>query len=328
VWGGVETVMTTYIIQRLLLAVPVVLLVVTLVFLFTHAPPSADFAVDRMCPTCKGDPELTAITQKELGLDGPLWKQYLRYLGDLVRGDLGESTLTGRPVVLELKDRLAPSLELALLQIGIAMMLAIPIGVISAVRQDTPLDYLLRFLAILWLAIPSFYLAVILLLIVTKGFDWSPPLTTTAWRDFFEDPVENLKMLALPAIAGGLALSASMMRLLRSQMLEVLRQDFVRTAWSKGLREQTVIARHVLKNALIPVFTFTALMVGTLFSGEVILESMFSIPGMGLYSVTSIKNVDFPVAQGIVLVVAVALVFTNLLVDLTYGWLDPRIRYR
>lgn len=320
--------MTTYIIQRIVLAIPVVLLVVTIVFLMTHAPPTADYAVDRMCPTCEGDPELTEATREQLGLDGPIWKQYFRYIGDLARGDLGESTLTGRPVLLELKDRLAPSLELAFLQIGIAIALAIPIGVISAVRQDTIMDYVLRFLAILWLAIPSFYLAVMLLLMTTKGFDWSPPLTTTAWRDFFEDPAENMKMMVLPAIAGGMALSASMMRLLRSQMLEILRQDFVRTAWSKGLRERQVISRHMLRNALIPVFTFTALLVGRLFSGEVILESIFSIPGMGLYSVTSIKNLDFPVAQGIVLVVAVALVFANLVVDLTYGWLDPRIRYR
>ncbi len=320
--------MTTYIIQRLVLTVPVVLFVVTIVFLATHAGPFADFAVDRMCPTCEGDPDLTEQTKKELGLDGPLWEQYGSYLGGLVRGDLGNSTLTGRPVLLELKDRLAPSIELAALQILIAMLLAVPIGVISAIRQDSPIDYILRIFAILWLAIPSFYLAVMLLLFVTRVFDWQPPLTTTGWRDFFEDPVENLKMMALPAIAGGLALAASMMRLLRSQMLEVLRQDFVRTAWSKGLREQTVVLRHVLKNAMIPVFTFTALIIGTLFSGEVILESMFSIPGMGLYSVTAIKNNDFPVAQGIVLVVAVALVFVNLLVDLSYGWLDPRIRYR
>lgn len=320
--------MTTYILQRIVLALPVVLFVVTLVFLSTHSPPFANHAVKQMCSTCKGDPELTAEIRKELGLDGPLWKQYGRYVGDLLHGDLGKSWLTGRPVLLELKDRLAPSIELALLQVGLALILAIPIGVISAIRQDTPIDYILRLFAILWLAIPSFYLAVILLLIVTKWFGWTPPLTTTGWRDFFEDPVENLKMLALPAIAGGLALSASMMRLLRSQMLEVLRQDFVRTAWSKGLREQTVIMRHVLKNAMIPVFTFTAMIVGALFSGEVVLEWMFSIPGMGLYSVTSLKNHDYPVAQGLVLVVAVALVFTNLLVDLTYGWLDPRIRYR
>ncbi|MDP2948381.1 MAG: ABC transporter permease [Chloroflexota bacterium] len=317
--------MTAYVIQRILLAVPVVLLVVTLVFLATHTPRFADFAVNRIC---KGDPVQCEQVRHELGLDKPLPEQYVRYVGGLLRGDLGDSILTGRPVLLELKDRLAPSIELALLQLVVALTLAMPIGIISAIRQDTGLDYVLRLFAILWLAIPVFYLAVIILIIVFKGLGWSPPLTTTAWRDFFEDPVENLKMLAIPAVAGGLGLGAGMMRLLRSQMLEVLRQDFVRTAWAKGLREQTVILRHVLKNAMIPVFTFAALMVGTVFSGEVILESMFSIPGIGLFSVMAVKNNDFPVAQGIVLVIAVALVFTNLVVDVAYGWLDPRIRYR
>jgi peptide/nickel transport system permease protein len=153
-------------------------------------------------------------------------------------------------------------------------------------------------------------------------------LTTTAYRDLWEDPVQNLKQMALPAIAGGLALGAGMMRLLRSQLLEVLRQDFVRTAWAKGLRERTIIFRHVLKNAMIPVFTFAGLLVGTLFSGEIVLEWMFSIPGMGVYTVTSIKQSDFPTVQGFVLVIATALVATNLLVDLTYGWLDPRVRYQ
>jgi peptide/nickel transport system permease protein len=159
-------------------------------------------------------------------------------------------------------------------------------------------------------------------------FNWAPPLTTTAYRDIWEDPVQNLKQMALPAIAGGLALGAGMMRLLRSQLLEVLRQDFVRTAWAKGLRERTIIFRHVLKNALIPVFTFAGLEIGVLFSGEIVLEWMFSIPGMGVYTVTSMKQSDFPTVQGFVLVIATALVATNLLVDLTYGWLDPRVRYQ
>jgi peptide/nickel transport system permease protein len=171
-------------------------------------------------------------------------------------------------------------------------------------------------------------LGVLLLIFVFKVFDWAPPLTTTAYRDLWEDPVQNLKQMALPAIAGGLALGAGMMRLLRSQLLEVLRQDFVRTAWAKGLRERTIIFRHVLKNALIPVFTFAGLEVGILFSGEIVLEWMFSLPGMGVYTVTSIKQNDFPTVHGFVLVIATVLVATNLLVDLTYGWLDPRVRYQ
>ncbi len=284
--------------------------------------------MDKHCRGWELDPKLEQQCREELGLDGPLWRQYVRYVGGFVRGDLGDSVLTGRPVLMELKDRLGPSMELGLLQIGLAMMLSVPIGVVSAIRQDTPIDHVLRVFTILLLAIPPFYLAVMLLLIVTKGLGWTPPLTNTGWRDFFDDPVQNLKMMALPALAGGVGLAASMMRLLRSQMLEVLRQDFVRTAWSKGLGERTIVLRHVLKNAMIPVFTFTALLVGSLFTGGVILEWMFSIPGMGLYIVQSAKEMDFPVVQGIVLVAAVGLVLANLVVDVTYGWMDPRIRYR
>jgi len=227
----------------------------------------------------------------------------------------------------ELKARLPPSIELGLLDLVVALTVSIPIGIISAIRQDTWIDYLLRFFAILWLAIPSFYLAVILLIVSFKVVGWTPPLVVTAYHNFPADPVKNLQMLALPAIAGGIATGASIMRLLRSQMLEVLRQDYVRTAWAKGLRERTVVMRHALKNAMIPVLTIAGLLVGALISGNVVLETMFSIPGMGLFTVTSIKQNDFPVVHAIVLIVAAAVVFTNLAVDLIYAWLDPRIHY-
>ena len=320
--------MRGYIIGRLALNVPVILFVVTLVFLASHAMP--DYATQRVAQGLTGSGSLEQAKQQirhDLGLDKPLWKQYGIYLGDLLRGDLGDSLLTRRPVATELRDRLPPSIELGIIQFLIAAAISIPIGVISAIRQDTWVDYLLRTVAILGLSIPSFYLAVLLLVLSLKVFGWTPPLTIGAYRGFFEDPVQNLRMMALPAVAGGVALGASIMRLLRSQMLEVLREDYVRTAWAKGLRERTVVMRHALRNAMVPVITLMGLVVGALFSGEVVLETIFSIPGMGLFLVTSVKQNDFPVAQGIVLVVAVALVFTNLVVDLAYGWLDPRIRY-
>jgi peptide/nickel transport system permease protein len=320
--------MRAYIISRLLLNIPVIFLVITLVFLASHAYP--DYATRRVAAALTGAADLEQAKQqvrRELGLDRPLHIQYFDYLGDVLRGDLGDSLLTKRPVLTELKDRLPPSLELAILDLVVALAVSIPIGVISAIRQDTWIDYLLRFLAILWLAIPSFYLAVILLIVSFKVIGWTPPLTVTAYHNFPSDPVKNLQMLALPAIAGGIATGASIMRLLRSQMLEVLRQDYVRTAWAKGLRERTVVMRHALKNAMIPVLTIAGLLVGVLISGNVVLETMFSIPGMGLFTVTSMQQNDFPVVYGIVLLVAVAVVFTNLLVDLTYAWLDPRIRY-
>ncbi len=321
--------MRNYIIGRIILNIPVIFLVITLVFLASHAMP--DWATRRVAQGMQGSfsyEQALEQVRKDLGLDKPLWEQYVRYVGDVLRGDLGDSFLTRRPVLTELKDRLPPSIELGILDLLIALAVSIPIGILSAIRQDTWIDYLLRFFAILWLAIPSFYLAILLLIISFKWVGWTPPLTTTAYRGFFDDPVSNLQMMALPAIAGGIATGASIMRLLRSQMLEVLRQDYVRTAWAKGLRERTVVMRHALKNALIPVITVAALTIGTLLSGNVILETVFSIPGIGLFAVTSIQQNDFPVAQGIVLLVAVALVFTNLAVDLAYAWLDPRIRYQ
>ena len=321
--------MTAYIFQRLLLTIPVILLAVTLVFLAGHAVP--DYAVRSIAQGLTGAENLDQAKQQvrhDLGLDKPILTQYVQYVGGLFKGDLGDSFITKQPVLKELKLRMPVSVELGLLSLLVAMIVSIPVGIISAIRQDTWLDYVLRFVSILGLAIPAFYLGVLLLIFVFKVFDWAPPLTTTAYRDIWEDPVQNLKQMALPAIAGGLALGAGMMRLLRSQLLEVLRQDFVRTAWAKGLRERTIIFRHVLKNALIPVFTFAGLEIGVLFSGEIVLEWMFSIPGMGVYTVTSMKQSDFPTVQGFVLVIATALVATNLLVDLTYGWLDPRVRYQ
>ena len=321
--------MTSYVIQRILLTLPVILMALTLVFLAGHAVP--DYAVRSIAQGIPSGGTLQEAEQQvrhDLGLDKPLWKQYGEYVGGVLKGDLGDSYITKRPVLLELKTRMPASVELGLLMLLVSLVVSLPVGIISAIRQDTWLDYVLRLVSILGLAIPSFYLGVLLLIFVFKVFDWAPPLTPTAYQDIWEDPIQNLKQMVLPAIAGGLALGAGMMRLLRSQMLEVLRQDYVRTAWAKGLRERTIIFRHVLKNALIPVFTFAGLEIGVLFSGEIVLEWMFSIPGMGVYTVMALKQSDFPTAQGVVLVVATALVATNLLVDLTYGWLDPRVRYQ
>jgi peptide/nickel transport system permease protein len=320
--------MRGYIISRILLNIPVVLFVITLVFLASHALP--DYATRRVASSLTGATNLDQAIQQvrhEMGTDRPLQVQYVDYVGGVLRGDFGDSLLTKRPVLTELKTRLPPSLELGLLDLVVALAVSIPIGIISAIRQDTWIDYLLRLFAILWLAIPSFYMAVILLIVSFKVVGWTPPLVVTAYHNFPADPVKNLQMLALPAIAGGIATGASIMRLLRSQMLEVLRQDYVRTAWAKGLRERTVVMRHALKNAMIPVLTIAGLLVGVLISGNVVLETMFSIPGMGLFTVTSIKQNDFPVVDAIVLMVAIAVVVTNLAVDVFYAWLDPRIRY-
>ena len=246
---------------------------------------------------------------------------------DVGRGDFGTSFITQHSVTSELRSRLVPSIELGLLQITIAVLIAVPIGVISAIRQDTWIDYVLRVFAVLGLATPSFFLATLLLLFSVKVLGWTPPLINTAYREIWEDPIANLKMMLLPALAGGFAEAAVIMRLLRSQLLEVLRQDYVRTAWAKGLRERNVVAGHALRNALIPVVTIIGLLIGAVVGADVVLESLFEIPGAGQFTVLSLRNNDFPVVQGFVLIIAVVLVMTNLIVDMTYAWLDPRIRF-
>jgi peptide/nickel transport system permease protein len=319
--------MQQYIAKRILLNIPVVLFVVTLVFVLSHVRP--DFAEQRAAQGLIGGRdygEAVAAVRSELGTDKPLIQQYGLYLRDVLRGDFGTSLVSQRTVLAELRTRLGTSVELGILQMIVGLLISIPIGVISAVRQDTWLDYGLRFLAVLGLAIPSFYLATLMLLLAFDWFGWSPPVTTYA--GFFNDPSKNLQAMVLPALAGGFAMGAVMMRLLRSQLLEVLRQDYVRTAWAKGLRERTVIMRHAMKNALIPVFTILGLLVGTLFGGNVILESMFALPGVGQFIVVSFKQNDLPMVQGISLLVAIVLVMTNIVVDVSYAWLDPRIRYR
>jgi peptide/nickel transport system permease protein len=320
--------MSQYLLQRLLLNIPVILLVITFVFLMSHARP--DFAEQRAAQGLSnaGDyQQALQAVRHQLGTDKPLWQQYLFYMRDVTRGDLGKSFITQHTVTSELRSRLSPSIELGLLQISVAILIALPIGVISAIRQDTWVDYVLRVFAVLGLAIPSFYLGTLLLLFSVKVVGWTPPLINTAYREIWEDPAANLKMMLLPALAGGFAEAAVIMRLLRSQLLEVLRQDYVRTAWAKGLRERNVVISHALRNALIPVVTILGLLIGAVVGADVVLESLFEIPGAGQFTVLSLRNNDFPVVQGFVLIIAVVLVMTNLVVDMTYAWLDPRIRF-
>ena len=318
--------MQQYIVRRALLNVLVIFMVITMVFLGLRLTPG-DFAVRQagaQIPQYSAE-EAKEIVRHDLGLDKPMPEQYWDFVSGLFRGDLGDSFVSKEPVMLELKDRLAPSIELAILQIAVAIMVAVPIGIISAIRQDTWLDYVLRMFAIFWLAVPSFFVGVLLLYSLARWAHWSPPITN--YKGFFDDPLLNMQAMFLPALAGGLAIGAIIMRFLRSQMLEVLRQDYVRTAWSKGLRERAVVLRHALKNALIPVLTVISLLLAAVVSGNVVLETLFQLPGIGFYVVNAIQQYDYPVVQGVVLLVAAGLVFVNLLVDMAYAWLDPRIRY-
>jgi peptide/nickel transport system permease protein len=315
-----------YIVRRALLNVLVIFMVITMVFLALRVTPG-DFALRQAGAQISGHSaeEATDIVRHDLGLDKPILKQYWDFVSGLFRGDLGNSFVSKQSVMLELKERLAPSIELGLLQIAVAIIVAVPIGIVSAVRQDTWLDYVLRLFAIFWLAVPSFFVGVLLLYSLARWAHWSPPMTN--YKGFFDDPLLNMQAMFLPALAGGLAIGAIIMRFLRAQLLEVLRQDYIRTAWSKGLRERVVILRHALKNALIPVLTVISLLLAMVASGNVVLETLFQLPGIGFYVVNAIQQYDYPVVQGVVLVVAAGLVFVNLLVDMAYAWLDPRIRY-
>lgn len=327
--------MQQYIIRRSLLNLVVLFLVATMVFAALRIDSSQ--VVRNRAAACY-DPSPDSIercnktAKQELGLDASIPKQYLDYMTDLVQLDLGNAFSNKEPVLDQIRTRAIPSVELGLLQIVVALAIALPVGIISAIRQDTWLDYVLRFVAIFFLGVPVFIVAIAIITITSKYFDgtfvadWLGP-HNTGWVELWENPIQNLKLVFGAAIVGGLGTGAVIMRFLRSQMLEVMRQDYVRTAWAKGLRERVVIVRHALKNALIPVLTVIGLLLGTVVSGNVILETIYNIEGIGFYVTFSAAQFDFPVMQGIVLVIAVLLVFVNLLVDVAYGWLDPRIRY-
>jgi peptide/nickel transport system permease protein len=265
-----------------------------------------------------------AKLEQMLGLDQPFYLQYLTYIGRVLQGDLGVSFWTKEPVLEEILRRLPVSLELALLAMLFGLVLALPAGIFSAIRQDTWLDYLFRSGAIGGLSIPGFWMATVVIVAASIWWQWVPPMRYTP---FMRDPVKNLSQLLLPAFILGLALSASVMRMTRSMVLEVLREDYVRTAWAKGLSETVVVTRHVLKNAMIPVVTVLGLQLSTLIGGTVIMETIFVLPGMGKFLLDAIAWRDYPVIQGINLFLATGVIVVNLVVDLVYGFLDPRIRY-
>ena len=330
--------MQQYLIRRILLNFFVLFLVATMVFGALRIDSSS--VISRRAGGCFAggtDPALIeqcrAVARAELGLVDSIPKQYVTFIWDTVRLDLGTSSTGNKDAVIgEIYERAGPSIELGLLQIVFALAIALPIGVISAVKQDGWVDYLLRFFSILALGIPVFVLAVLVILITSRYAegtflaDWLGP--HVEYVGPFDDPVQNFKIMFAPAVLAGLGTGAIIMRFLRSQMLEVLRQDYVRTAWAKGLKERVVIVRHALKNAFIPVLTIVGILLGNIVSGNVILEFIYGIPGLGNYIVLNIsQNPNFPAVQGVVIVVAAVLVFVNLLIDITYGWLDPRIRY-
>jgi peptide/nickel transport system permease protein len=250
--------------------------------------------------------------------------QYVHWLGDVFRGDLGNSLWTKVPVIDEVSTRLPVSTELGLLALIIGQIIALPIGVYSAIRQDSAGDYVGRSLAIMCIAVPSFWLGTMIMVFPAIWWGWTPPMK---YIPLFDDPVGNIGQFILPSIILGMVLSGTTMRMTRTMMLEVLRQDYIRTAWAKGLSERTVVMRHALKNALIPVVTIVGMQLPLLIGGSVVLEQIFCLPGIGQYLLKVINQRDYPVISGINLIMAVFVLIMNLLVDLTYAYLDPRIHY-
>jgi peptide/nickel transport system permease protein len=314
--------MRQYVLKRVLLVVPTLLLVSAIVFSLMRMIPG-DVVVLMFEEKAYAE-DLEALRAK-LGLNRPIYVQYGVWLGRLGRGDLGESLWTKRPVLEELTRRLPVSAELGAMAITFALCLALPIGVLSAIRQDTLRDYAARSLAIMGLSIPGFWKATVIIVFASIWFGWAPPLQFTA---FTQNPWQHVSQFLLPAILLAIASSAGTMRLTRALMLEVLRQDYIRTAWSKGMRERRVVVKHALKNAIIPVITIIGIEIGQVASGTVIFETIFGLPGMGRFFVDAINQRDYPVVQGVILLLASIIVFVNLLVDMTYAYLDPRIRYQ
>jgi peptide/nickel transport system permease protein len=314
--------MTRYIVQRLIGVIPTLLLLLFMVVVMVRIIPGD--IVDLMLQEQGGARNVDRqVIEQRLGINEPLPVQYVEYAGGMLRGDLGRSLWDQRPVTTLIFKRLPTTLELAFLAMCISVVLAIGFGVLAAIRQDTVLDYLPRSVAVLGLSIPDFALGTMLLVLPTIWWHKTPPLL---WHSFSEDPVKHIEQIALPVLVVGVRLSASVMRLTRTQMLEVLRQDYTRTAWAKGLSERLVVFRHGLKNALIPVVTLLGLELAVLISGIVIMESIFAIPGVGRLLIESISSRDYPVIQGITVVVGTLVIVVNLGVDLSYAVLDPRVR--
>jgi peptide/nickel transport system permease protein len=316
--------MYKYVLRRFLLAIPVLLLSSLIVFGLMRVMPG-DALTALMGESGNVSQKDLLKLRKDLGLDRPYHEQYLIWLWQMVSLDPGYSIFTNEPIAVALKKSIPVTLELATLAMILGLLVAVPIGVISATRQDTASDYTGRVVAVSGLSFPDFWLGTLVITFAAIWFHWIPPI---GYASLWESPWKNLQQFLLPAAVLGFRLSAATMRMTRSTVLEVLREDYVRTAWAKGLEGRIVVYKHALKNALIPVITIVGGQLGTLLAGAVVVETIFALPGMGRLTVEAILFRDYPVVQTNVMLVAAVLVTLNLLVDLTYAWLDPRIRYR
>jgi peptide/nickel transport system permease protein len=318
--------MRGYLAKRLLLVIPTLLGVASVVFVIMRVIPG-DVALLILGGDDGGriDRAQLAAMHRQLGLDQPLLVQFGHWLWGVLHFDFGNSLWTGRPVMEELVVRLPLSLELAVLATIVSVLLAIPLGMVAALRQDTWVDYVVRVISIGGLAIPSFWVGILIILLLVIYFGWGPPLEyTLPWVD----PWANFQQMIWPVVTVGYRYAAVTTRMTRSTLLEVLRDDYIRTAWAKGLGERAVVFRHALKNAMLPVITLIGTEFAFLIGGLVVTETVFTLNGVGRFVVDAVAHRDYPVVQALVFVIAFGFVVVNLLIDLTYAWFDPRIRYR
>jgi peptide/nickel transport system permease protein len=328
--------MRAYVIRRLLLLVPTLFLVTVAVFLTVRFIPGdvIDQMIAQMSQSAGGQRVNTDMIKHSLGMDVPMVTQYGRWLGvmpndngkrsGILQGDLGKSMWTNRSIGQDMLAKLPVSLELGLFAIVVALIIALPVGVYSAMRQDTMGDYSGRTVAVLAISLPNFWVATLVVVFASIWWGWSPSMKLVP---FFKDPGGNLVQFIVPGVILGMTMSGATMRMVRTMMLEVLRQDYIRTAWAKGLSERAVVLGHALKNALMPVVTVVGFEVPILIGGEVVIESIFALPGIGRFLVDAINRRDYTIISSVNLVVATVVLFLNLVIDLTYAWLDPRIQY-
>ena len=315
-----------YILKRLLAMIPTLLGVAVLIFILLRVVPGDVVEARYLAQGSQfQSQDLMSQERKKLGLDQPLWKQFTTWMSGIVQGDFGLSMWTGAPISEEIKLRFALSLQLAIMASLIAQILAIPLGILAALKQDTWVDYVVRVFSIAGLATPSFWLGILLILGLLIIFKWVPPLVFTP---FWVDPWKNLEQLIWPALAVGYRYSAVGTRMMRSAMLEVLREDYIRTARAKGLWLKLILSRHALRNAILPVLTIMSLEFAFLLGGLVVTEQVFNLNGLGMLFVQAIAHRDYTLTQALVMLVATFFLFVNFFVDIAYAWIDPRIRFR
>ena len=315
--------MRDYAINRLILLIPTFFITTFIIFVLVRVMPGD--VLDRLLQDgLIANQEQLETMRTEMGINRPIVNQYFEFLGDIFRGDFGKSLWTDRKVIDRISTALPVTLELTFLGMIVAVVVAIPVGIFAALRQDTFLDYLFRSSAFIWVAAPTFWVGTI---VITFPAIWWGYLAPLRYARVQEDPITNFQQFIVPALILGVGLSGSLIRITRAMMLEVLRQDYIRTARAKGLMERVVIYQHALKNAMIPVATWIGLDIAFLIGGTVVIEQIFTLPGMGRLLLDSIDLRDWPMIQGAALFFTIWILLVNLIVDLSYGWLDPRVRY-